>query len=312
MARVCRRATDGRIECDPSFSYPEDINDAVRSYYRAVHKHYGVRNVGDHIVVRLREETVECERLAKHESLLHRRFEGGRALVVGLGSGGLAICLHALADEVHGVEPDPVALRISQKKMSFVGGEKARFLPATAESLPYRSDTFDHIFCFTVLEHVRDVNASLREMVRVLRPSGVLVLNTPDYRFPFEGHYKVPLPLKPLPRLLSAAILRLVGKPTRPLLREINYVTSKQIQHLLMSMPNLRFFRVFASYPAIWRKRYVGLGFKERCIYAMFRFWARKLEIYQNLEYYVFKSSELAVAGSLPPRPETSGTEPLA
>jgi 2-polyprenyl-3-methyl-5-hydroxy-6-metoxy-1,4-benzoquinol methylase len=155
--------------------------------------------------------------------------------------------------------------------------------------LPYRSNSFDHVFCYTVLEHVRDVKAALHEMIRVLKPGGVLILNTPEYRFPFESHYKIPLMLKPLPRLLSAAILKLAGKPARPLLREVTYVTSKQVQHLLMEMPSLRFFRVFESYPEDWLRNRGKTGLKNRLTYALFRFWSEHLEIYKNQEYYVFK-----------------------
>ncbi len=39
------------------------------------------------------------------------------------------------------------------------------------------------------------------------------------------------------------------GSLARPLFHEITYVTLKQIQHLPMEMSNLRFFRVFESYP---------------------------------------------------------------
>jgi len=291
MAGPCHRGPDGQIVGNPSFSYPGELRETIRAHYRAYYQHFGIRNVDDHIAMRLREEMVECARLASHESLLRRRFENGRALIVGLGTGGIAICLHALGNEVHGIEPDGAALQIAWEKMIFVGGEKTRFLPALAEAVPYQSNLFDYVFCFAVLEHVRDVKSSLHEMVRVLKPSGVLILNAPEYRFPYEGHYKVPLLLKPLPRWVSAAILQIAGKPARPLLSEITYVTSKQIQHLLMEIPNLRFFRVFASYPSEWRRRDAALRPRDRFIYALFRFWSKNLEIYQNQEYYIFKSA---------------------
>jgi len=290
MAGPCRRTAKGQILCDPSFSFPEQLRERIRSHYWTYYTHFGIRNVEDHVANRLREELVECKRLTGHESLLARKFENSRILVVGLGTGGLAIALHSLGNDVHGIEPNCASLQIAWDKMLYVGGEKARFAPAVAEALPYRSNAFDYVFCFTVLEHVRDVRASLHEMIRVLRPGGCLLLNTPDYRFPYEAHYKVPLLLKPLPRLLSAAILKMAGKPARPLMREITYVTSRQIQHWLMEIPNLRFFRVFTSYPEPWRGEAANLRPKERFIYALFRFWSKYLEVYQNQEYYVFKS----------------------
>lgn len=291
MIAPCERTPEGDIAGNSSFVYPDELRDRIRAYYSRYYEHFGIRNVSDHVDWRLRDESIECERLARHESLLRRRFTAGRALIVGSGAGGLAVCLHALGNEVHGIEPDPTALEIARSRMAFVGGEKAHLLRSVAEGLPYRTDTFDFVFCYTVLEHVRDVHASLREMVRVLKPGGVFLLNTPEYRFPFEMHYKVPVLLKPLPRILSAVLLKLAGKPMRPLFDEITYVTSKQLQHLLMEMPHLRFFRVFESYPPEWRRDRRELSFKFRLTYAAFRFWSRRLEIYNNQEYYVFKEA---------------------
>ena len=287
MRKPCSRGPDGRIVHEPLFAYPAEVRQAIETHYSAYYTHFGIRNVRDHVAKRLREEFVESDRLALHELLLNRKFENARALVVGLGTGGLAVALHSLGNEVHGVEPDAAALRIAQQKLAYVGREKSHFLGAVAEHLPYRSNAFDFVFCFTVLEHVQDVKTSLHEMVRVLKPGGTLILNTPEYRFPFEAHYKVPVLLKPLPRFLSAAILKIAGKPPGPLFSEITYVTSKQVQHLLMEMPNLVFFRVLASYPDDWRTRARSL--RDRFIYACFRFWSRHLEIYRNQEYYVFK-----------------------
>ena len=289
LDKPCHRSDEGRIVGDPSFSYPQNLQERLKEYYRSYYEHFGIRNVADHVANRLREELIECQRLAIHESLLARRFENSRVLVVGLGTGGLGIALHSLGNEVHGIEPDETALRIAREKMDCVGGGKARIISGFAEALPYRSNAFQYVFCFTVLEHVRDVRTSLREMVRVLRPGGVFILNTPEYRFPFEAHYKVPLLLKPLPRLISAGILKMAGKPARPLLSEITYVTSREVQHLLMEIPNLRFFRVFSSYPAVWLKSTRHPRLKERLTYVLFRFWSKHLEIYQNQEYYVFK-----------------------
>lgn len=49
------------------------------------------------------------------------------------------------------------------------------------EPLPYASDTFDLVVSMDVIEHVPDPEPWVREALRVLRPSGVLFLTTPNY-----------------------------------------------------------------------------------------------------------------------------------
>ena len=46
--------------------------------------------------------------------------------------------------------------------------------------LPFADDEFSHVLCTETLEHVGDDAGMLREMVRVLRPGGVLCISVPD------------------------------------------------------------------------------------------------------------------------------------
>jgi len=57
-----------------------------------------------------------------------------------------------------------------------------------SESLPFITDSFDVILSHEVLEHVRDDLRSIEEMVRVLKPGGVIVLFVPHLGYPFETH----------------------------------------------------------------------------------------------------------------------------
>ena len=69
--------------------------------------------------------------------------------------------------------------------------ETPRSVVAVAEAVPYPADTFDTILSHEVLEHVEDDRAAAREMVRVLRPGGRIVIFVPNRWYPFEthGHY---------------------------------------------------------------------------------------------------------------------------
>ncbi len=59
---------------------------------------------------------------------------------------------------------------------------------AAGEALPFPAATFDFVLSHEVLEHVQDDRAAVREIVRVLKPHGRLVLFVPNRGYPFETH----------------------------------------------------------------------------------------------------------------------------
>ncbi|MGD8405162.1 MAG: methyltransferase domain-containing protein [Anaerolineales bacterium] len=83
--------------------------------------------------------------------------------------------------------------RITGLEYDFERAAEARtrspnILNAAGESLPLPSGTFDLILSHEVLEHVQDDAQAVREMVRVLRPGGRIVLFVPNRGYPFETH----------------------------------------------------------------------------------------------------------------------------
>ncbi|HLG68974.1 MAG TPA: class I SAM-dependent methyltransferase [Chloroflexota bacterium] len=55
----------------------------------------------------------------------------------------------------------------------------ARFVRAQAEALPFADQRFDAAVCLEVLEHLADEAPAVREIWRVLKPEGELVLSVP-------------------------------------------------------------------------------------------------------------------------------------
>jgi ubiquinone/menaquinone biosynthesis C-methylase UbiE len=53
-------------------------------------------------------------------------------------------------------------------------------MQGVGEQLPFGDCLFDYVVCTETLEHVPDDRAVLSELVRVLRPGGVLVVSVPD------------------------------------------------------------------------------------------------------------------------------------
>lgn len=56
-----------------------------------------------------------------------------------------------------------------------------------AEELPFRDDSFDAVLCLNVLEHVKDPFRVARELMRVLRPGGEMMVVAPFLQ-PLHGY----------------------------------------------------------------------------------------------------------------------------
>lgn len=64
----------------------------------------------------------------------------------------------------------------------------AHIINAAGEFLPLSSSLFNLILSHEVIEHVQDDRLAIREMIRVLKPGGRLVLFCPNRGYPFETH----------------------------------------------------------------------------------------------------------------------------
>lgn len=58
-----------------------------------------------------------------------------------------------------------------------------RYQVGRAEALPFEDNSFDLVTCQTVLMHLRDPGVALREMIRVTRPGGVVLVTEPTNVF---------------------------------------------------------------------------------------------------------------------------------
>jgi SAM-dependent methyltransferase len=108
------------------------------------------------------------------------------ALEVGSGVGhwcfALAQVLPAEA-RLTGLDREPEWVRRSTQAARDRGlGERFQFEQGSVERLPYLEASFDLVTCQTLLMHVGDPVGALREMVRVLRPGGLLLAVEPANR----------------------------------------------------------------------------------------------------------------------------------
>lgn len=100
----------------------------------------------------------------------------GRALLdVGTGDGAYALHAAARGAQVTGVDAEPAMLGAATAR-AVEGGVDVTFVASRAEALPFDDATFDVVLAVTVLCFVDDTSSAFREMARVLRPGGRLVV----------------------------------------------------------------------------------------------------------------------------------------
>lgn len=134
---------------------------AVRSYYEQLYtrrrqrrpeeiKDFYDNPIGQHYQQALRQWVSE------------HHLQHGRVLEIGSGSG----MFQDLVD-------DYVAIDIAASSGAYI---RKSFSAASASALPFASASFDGVWSVWVLEHVPEPEAMLAEIVRVLKPGGVLFL----------------------------------------------------------------------------------------------------------------------------------------
>lgn len=227
---------------------------------------------------RLNEESHAATILSRLFLIYPKSFREMTCCIVGAGTAGLASVLKKeYNSDVYGVEPSPEAMEIIHDRCREDGIPIDRFRKEYAESMSFADDFFDVVFCHTVLEHVRSVDESLDEMLRILKPGGLLYLNTPNYQFPHERHYKIFFPTF-LPKCFGRLYLRLRGK-NPDFLNSLQFVTEKTINTFLIKKEDVVWLRVYEG------KKKNGSRFIQR----LYDFFLFQLFVYPNQELIIRK-----------------------
>jgi ubiquinone/menaquinone biosynthesis C-methylase UbiE len=102
-----------------------------------------------------------------------------RILELGYGSGVFMPELAHRCDELYGIDPHPKQREVTEVLARH--GIRAELHSGSAESLPFPDGHFDAIVSVSALEYVPDIERCCREMRRVLKPGGTLVICTPGF-----------------------------------------------------------------------------------------------------------------------------------
>jgi dolichol-phosphate mannosyltransferase len=77
--------------------------------------------------------------------------------------------------------PDAVGMDILLPKLRFLRERHRHLVEGTIFALPFPDERFEVAICSEVIEHIPDHPQVFREVTRVLRPGGTLILGTPDF-----------------------------------------------------------------------------------------------------------------------------------
>lgn len=162
---------------------------------------------------------------------LPQRFSPSSILEVGasVGFNSIALARRYPSAIVHSIEPDQEAVDVA---VGMAADFQLAYEPrcGVGENLPYPDCCFDLVVCHTVIEHVVDVEQTIREIARVLKPGGYLHIEAPNYFWPYEPHlgiWCIPLAGKSGVRLMA----RLQGQGSYvPYLDHLQFVTPWRLQ----------------------------------------------------------------------------------
>ena len=140
--------------------------------------------------------------------LVSRLPRGGRVLDVATGTGLVAAELIRRGFEVTGVDQSAEMLGIARRRF----GVEVELAEASADSLPFANDTFDHLTFTYLLRYVDDPGATLAELARVVRAGGTVA----SLEFGVPGGLT-----RPLWELYVGGVLPLAGRVLRQGWREV-------------------------------------------------------------------------------------------
>lgn len=120
------------------------------------------------------------------QALTRHLGDAAAVLDAGCGTGGLIRRLAPLHPEWRwtGLDASPLACGFARTRVP----AGVAVVEGTLERLPFADASFDAVVSADVLYHVDDDLTALRELRRVLKPGGCVVINVPAHRWLFSYH----------------------------------------------------------------------------------------------------------------------------
>jgi len=104
----------------------------------------------------------------------------GKVLDAGCGDGFFSnqlICFDEVKD-ITGIDISEKAIEMALEKYP-----KTQFRQASLNKIPFENASFDSIVMVEVIEHLVDIDGTLEDLSRVLKPGGLLLITTTDFNW---------------------------------------------------------------------------------------------------------------------------------
>src|SRR5579872_2555143 len=101
----------------------------------------------------------------------YHRYAGRRVLEIGCGMGTMAMNWALRGAEITAVDLNPTSIEQTKSRFALMG-LSGHIQQADANVLPLEDASFDYVYSWGVLHHSPNLQMSMRELLRVLRPGG--------------------------------------------------------------------------------------------------------------------------------------------
>jgi 2-polyprenyl-3-methyl-5-hydroxy-6-metoxy-1,4-benzoquinol methylase len=161
---------------DMLITHPQPSLDKLPSYYESVD--YISHTDGNKSLFEKMYQFVKTIALKNKLKLINSESKKGKILDIGAGVGDFLSVAKKDGWEVIGIEPSEKAKTIA----------KSKGVPFVESLSELENNSFDIITMWHVLEHVPDIENQIKELKRLIKPSGTLIIAVPNFNS-FDAKY---------------------------------------------------------------------------------------------------------------------------